>query len=64
MLAFILVGVGLQKAFVSVAKRFDNYFSCHAWYKLQAHDYSNRNLLAIAAGIKQKDNVDSIVRKV
>lgn len=27
-------------------------------------DYSNRNLLAIAVGIKQKDSVDDIVQKV
>ncbi|KAG7019637.1 hypothetical protein SDJN02_18600 [Cucurbita argyrosperma subsp. argyrosperma] len=31
--------------------------------RLQAEDYSNRNLLAIPVGIKQKDNVDSIVQK-
>lgn len=27
-------------------------------------DYSNRNLLAMAVGIKQKDSVDDIVQKV
>ncbi|XP_023542685.1 uncharacterized protein LOC111802517 isoform X1 [Cucurbita pepo subsp. pepo] len=31
--------------------------------RLQAHDHSNRNLLAMPVGIKQKDNVDSIVQK-
>ncbi|XP_038894249.1 uncharacterized protein LOC120082912 [Benincasa hispida] len=31
--------------------------------RLKAHDYSNRYLLAIPAGIKQKENVNSIVQK-
>ena len=31
---------------------------------IQVGDYSNRNLLAIPVGIKQKDSVDAIVGKV
>lgn len=32
--------------------------------KLQANVYSNRNLLAVPVGIKQKQNVDAMVKKV
>jgi hypothetical protein len=32
--------------------------------KLQSRDYSNRNLLAIPVGIKQKHNVNAMVQKV
>lgn len=32
--------------------------------KLQFRDFSNRNLLAIPVGIKQKHNVDAMVQKV
>jgi len=32
--------------------------------KLQASVYSNRNLLAVPVGIKQKQNVDIMVQKV
>lgn len=31
---------------------------------LQANVYSNRNLLAVPVGIKQKQNVDVMVQKV
>ena len=32
--------------------------------KFQASAYSNRNLLAVPVGIKQKRNVDAMVQKV